>query len=95
LDKIITTKIRTSFIGALDNFEQRFGFLWGHNKNEVDLTEDEREMRSLWEQTRTTILNLGNVQLRGAQTEIANHVVNWNRYRVDFLVKERMEESDA
>ena len=30
LGKIVETKLKTSFIGALSQFEQEFGFLWGH-----------------------------------------------------------------
>ena len=87
LDEIIARKIRTSFIGALASFEEEFGFLWGAGKNEADLTQEESDMRELWIRARTKTLNNGNTQLRAAQTEIANHVVKWNRYHVDFVVK--------
>ena len=36
LDKIMTTKIRTAFIGAIDAFEQSFGFLWGQDKKDSE-----------------------------------------------------------
>jgi hypothetical protein len=97
LDKIITTKIRTSFIGALSKFEDSFGVLWGQGKHTDSLTDEEKEMRELWEQTRTAVLNNGNSQLRAAQNEIQNHVVSWNRHQLDFVVrpKDGKEESDA
>lgn len=94
LDKIISTKIRTSFIGALAQFEENFGFLWGQGKLEDSLTEEEKEMRTLWDQTRTAVLNNGNTQLRASQNEIANHVVSWNRYHMDLVVKPK-EDDDA
>jgi hypothetical protein len=87
LDKIVSTKIRTSFIGALAAFEEAFGFLWGKGKDEADLTPQERSMFELWIQARTRALNNGNTQLRAAQTEIANHVVSWNRYHMTLPVR--------
>jgi len=94
LDKIMCTKIRTSFIGSLDAFEQVFGFLWGHGKKEEDKTEEEKQMFQLWAQARTEVLNNGNNQLRGARNEIANHTVSWNRYHMDLPVKPREEENE-
>jgi hypothetical protein len=87
LDSIISKKIRTTFIGAIAKVEESLGFLWGHGKNEADLTPDEAEMAAVWNQVRTDILNIGNNQLRGAQTEIAQHVVSWNRYQTNFVIK--------
>jgi len=94
LDKIITTKIRTSFIGALANFEESFGFLWGQDKSPDQLTDEERQMKELWEQTRTSVLNNGNAQLRAAQNEISQHVISWNRHHVDLVVKPKEESND-
>jgi hypothetical protein len=87
LDKLISTKIRTAFIGALAAFEDNYGFLWGKDKEEGELTKAETDMADLWEQTRTKILNNGNAQIRAAQTEIANHVIKWNRYHIELPVK--------
>lgn len=87
LDKLLSTKIRTAFIGALAAFEENYGFLWGKDKPEGELTSAERDMRELWVQTRTKVLNNGNAQMRAAQTEIANHVIKWNRYHIELPVK--------
>lgn len=87
LDQIVSTKIRTSFIGALDVFEQKFGFLWGHGLPEEELTEEQSNFRNVWEQARTEILNRGNTSLRGARTEIANQTISWNRYQTVFMNK--------
>lgn len=85
LDNIISKKIRTTFIGAIAAFEEEFGFLWGKDKN--GRTEEEQQMYDLWQQARTKILNHGNAQLRGAQNEIANNQISWNRYTTFFQVK--------
>lgn len=86
LDTIISKKFRTTFIGSLDIIEKKMGFLWGYGKKEEDLTNEESELRELFQQVRTDILNLGNNQLRGAKSEIANQTISWNRYHTEFRV---------
>jgi len=93
LDKIVSTKIRTAFIGALAAFEEEFGFLWGHELPEEKLTTEHQRMFDLWERVRTAVLNNGNTQLRSVRNEIANHVVKWNRHHVEFQVQEQEKES--
>lgn len=87
LDKIVTTKMRTAFIGALAAFEDEFGFLWGQDSPEEELTKEQAEMRELWIRARTNVLNNGNTQLRAVRNEIANQTVKWNRHHIDFVVK--------
>ncbi len=87
LDKIVSTKVRTAFIGALAAFEEEFGFLWGHDSPEDTLTKAQAEMRELWERARTNVLNNGNTQLRAVRNEIANQTVKWNRHHIDFKVQ--------
>lgn len=89
LDQIIKKKMKTTFIGALDSFESNFGYLWGHGLDESELTHEQAEFRVVWENTRTEVLNKGNTQLRGLQTDLANHVVSWNRYTISLPVKDR------
>jgi len=88
LSNIITTKIKTSFIGAISSCEKNFGFLWGHGKDEDDLTEQELSMREMWEEIRTDILDNGNTQLRAATNEIENYSINWDRYSIDLNINE-------
>jgi hypothetical protein len=88
LSNIITTKIKTSFIGAISSCEKNFGFLWGHGKDEDSLTEEEISMRELWEEIRTEILDNGNTQLRAATNEIENYSINWERYSINLNINE-------
>jgi len=88
LDKLVSTKIRTAFIGALAAFEEGYGFLWGHGKDESELTSEEKKLREIWIQIRTKVLNNGNSQVRATQTEIANHVIKWNRYHMNLPVRQ-------
>ena len=86
LTRIIETKFKTSFIGALSCFEETFGFLWGHNSNE-ELTEEQQFMKDLWEQTRTSVLNNGNNQIRGWKNEMEQYTIHWDRYQMTLPVK--------
>lgn len=63
--KKIETRFKTTMIGSLAKFEEYFGQLWEEdNKNRLEYEE-------LWEQTRDSILNNGNNQLRLALDELA------------------------
>ncbi len=92
LDKIISKKIETTFIGALDSFERYFGFLWGNEKEEDELSKEELKFDELWQNCRTDILNKGNHNKRSAQDEIMNHTVLWNRYTLNLPIKETRDE---
>ncbi len=84
----VSTKIKTTMIGALDSFEKGFGYLWGHTKELEELTPEESEMRELWEEIRTEVLDKGNGQLRGAQDEISQYTLKWNKFHTEFLIKD-------
>jgi len=82
LDKIISTKMNTTFIGALASFEKNFGFLWGHTKKAEERTQEETQLYNIWENVRTEVLNNGNNQLRALRNELQNHNVSWNRHTI-------------
>ena len=88
LSNILTTKIKTSFIGAISSCEKSFGFLWGHGKDDNQMTEQELAMREIWEEVRTEILDNGNTQLRAATNEIENYSINWERYSINLNINE-------
>ena len=90
LQNIISTKIRTTFIGAIDAFERTFGDIWGYNSDKP-LTKSQEELLKLWKQVRNDILDLGNNQLRAAMLELENHTVKWNRYTITFLAGDNNE----
>ena len=106
LMNIAKKKMNTSFIGALDQFEQKFGFLWGYIKNEgytndeiwlkqklaeIGMTED--IFRSWWDDTRTNILHNGNNQIRALEQEIAQYTIKWDRYSFVPIVKQDNKET--
>ena len=87
LTNIVSTKIKTSFIGSISCFENHFGFLWGHGKPDEELTENEQTMRDIWEDARANILDNGNTQLRASVNELNNYSINWERYHMELPIQ--------
>ena len=83
-EEILSKRFQTTMIGSLYQFEEAFGYLWGFDKDEGDLTESEERFRLKWENTRHNILNNGNNQLRGAIKDLknlgSNHTYNYKFY---------------
>jgi hypothetical protein len=94
LQRILEKKLKTAFIGAIAAFEEYFGKLWGHDKNDDDLTEREIQFQKLWELARTKILNNGNNQLRALETELDHHTVKWNRYTFTTIFYDKGEKDE-
>lgn len=88
LDRIITQKLNTTFIGAISTFEKNFSFLWGAGKKESELTDEEKHLLNIWQNVRTEVLNNGNNQLRALRNELQNHNVSWNRHTITIQAKE-------
>ncbi len=57
------TAVRTLMIGAIDRIEQKFGYIWGHNKEEQELTEEDEDMYEIFMELRESILDYGNEQI--------------------------------
>lgn len=89
LNNIITKKVQTTMIGAISQFEEGFGFLWGHG--EETITPDQEQMRAVWDEVRTNILNNGNNQIRALNQELQQYDIKWNRYSVTLPFKPRRE----
>ena len=70
------TSLRTLMIGAIDRIEQKFGYLWGHDKDEnAEFTEEEERLYEEFMELRESILDYGNVQIckiRGKKWEKKN-----------------------
>ena len=94
LTNILSTKIKTSFIGSISSIENHFGFLWGHGKPEEELTDSEASMREIWENARANILDNGNTQLRAAINEINNYSINWERYYMELPITSEKDEKE-
>ena len=92
---IVKKKTTTSFVGAISEFEKKFGFLWGFMSNKTTGFSDEelwlkKELARLgmgedvflewWQEVRNNIFHNGNNQLRSLEQEIEQYTVYWNRY---------------
>lgn len=68
----VTSKTRTSFIYCLAEFEELFGFMWGHGEKEENLEEEQRINRKFYEELRNKILDNGNNQIRKIEKELGD-----------------------
>jgi len=62
----IEKRMKTTMIGAIAKFEDRFSYLWEEDNINRERYED------LWENTRNDILNSGNHQIRSAIKELSD-----------------------
>jgi hypothetical protein len=65
-EQSLEKRFQTTMIGAIYAFEETFGYLWGYDKDDHELTESEKRFMIKWENTRNNILNNGNHQMRSA-----------------------------
>jgi len=84
LMNIMSGKFKTTVIGSLATFEDHFGYLWGHGKDEEELNEDELYFRNIWADAREELLDKGNHNARVAQNEISQYTISSNRYITNF-----------
>ena len=87
LAKIIKKKIQTTMIGALSSVEEHFGFLWGQDDPNCQLTEEQQVMKELFQKVRSEVLDKGNAQSRNVDAELAQYEVEWKRYSLTIPVK--------
>lgn len=90
---IITKRIQTTMIGAIFEFEKNFGYLWGLDKEDNELTIEEQKFRIKWENTRNNILNNGNNQLRKCLSDIEK-TSDQVKYNYKFYTKNSRREGN-
>lgn len=90
LKKILTTKIRTTMIAALDTFEKKFGELWNHGSRAQ--TQQEQMLREIYEETRKHILDVGNDQIRNMEKELEDYNIKWKRHHVKMPIVSDLKE---
>lgn len=88
LKKETRKRIQTTMIGALSSIEKFLGFLWGQGPDEGQiLTKEQMQMKEVFEELRTEILDKGNNQIRNVEAEIENYDVVWNKYHINLPIK--------
>lgn len=84
---ILTKRFQTTMIGALFEFEENFGYLWGLEKEDHELTKQELYFREKWNDTRNRVLNNGNNQLRKCLSDLKKYHQNTINYSYKFHQK--------
>jgi len=79
LSREISKRMTTINIGDLSQIEAFFGGIWGHGKDEDELTELEKEWRQIWELCRKAILDNGNNQIRLTLNTLTNYDIVQNK----------------
>ena len=74
--KATKKKIQTTMIGALHSVEQHFGFLW----NSENSGHEEEQLKEIFEDMRSEILDRGNNQIRNLESEFSHYDVFWKKY---------------
>jgi transcription termination factor Rho len=92
LFQIAKKKVQTTMIGALDTIEKSFGFLW---QTDGELTQEQVQLKSIFENARSEILDRGNTQIRNLEAEISHYDVSWKRYTVNLPIREEKENEDG
>jgi hypothetical protein len=64
----ISKRFQTTMIGSLAKFEESFGYLWEDDSKNGDHYYD------IWQETRNSILNNGNHQMRVALDELSEYL---------------------
>jgi hypothetical protein len=88
---MLSKRFQTTMIGALFQFEEAFGYLWGFDKDDEDLTESEHNFRLKWEDVRYRILNNGNNQLRSAIKDLEQIKSRKDHYHYNYRFNNRPE----
>ena len=87
LFKSCKKKIQTTMIGALSTLEESFGFLWGFEGPEDELTKEQEHLKDIYEEARAKILDRGNTQIRNLESEFAGFEITKKRYKYTIPVK--------
>ena len=95
LFKASKKKIQTTMIGALSTIEEHFGFLWGFEFSDDELTPEQKHVKSIFEDVRAKILDRGNTQIRSLESEFVNYEITRKKYFINLPVaKPKGEEDD-
>src|SRR3990167_11036375 len=79
--KICTTKVRTTMIGALESIEKRLAPYYTVEDGKKP-TNEQLELRRLYDEMRQEILDRGNHQIRNIEKEFEQYEIDWKRYKL-------------
>jgi transcription termination factor Rho len=81
--KAVDKKVMTTAVGALDKFEQAFGYLWGREKSSLQRNDKERAVYSAWRAVRRDILDSGERQKTQIRKELNNYKILFKGFEND------------
>lgn len=93
----IQKRFQTAMIGSLARMEDYFGFLWGHDQDEENLTNKQLDNSELWEELREEILDHSNYQMRCALNDLKtflNQNIETNRYQENIKFTFKTQENE-
>ena len=67
-------------IGAISSLENHFGFLWDIENP----TYEQKQLKIIFEEARSEILDRGNTQMRNLENEFINYDVTWKKYTMNL-----------
>jgi hypothetical protein len=71
-------------IGALSSIEENLSFLW--ESTDGKLTEEQINLKNVYNKIRSEILDKGNNQARNIDAELAQYDIEWLRYSIKIPV---------
>lgn len=89
LERIINKRLSTTLIGNLSTLEKHLGHLWGHGKEEDELSEQEIAWLDMWVRIRDEMLDKGNAQIRAVDRDLRQYTVHWNGVEIVLAVPDR------
>jgi SMC interacting uncharacterized protein involved in chromosome segregation len=67
-------------IGSLSSVETHFAFLW----ESENPTPEQKELKNIFEELRSEILDRGNTQIRNLENEFSNYEISWKKYTLNL-----------
>ena len=84
---IVKGKCETIMIGALSEFEEKFGRLWAHG--DQNKTDKQAAVQKIWKECRKEILDNGNSKIRDLKKEIDEYSVSWTRKNYEAKIERK------
>ena len=91
LYKMTKKKLETTMIGALSTVEECFGFLWGFNESDMELTPEQKHMHEIFNDARAKILDRGNTQIRNLESDFLSYDISKKKNFITLPVMNNLE----
>lgn len=82
-----TKKVKTTMVGSVAAFEDKFSFLWEDEDDETG-----QKIKKLFMEARDSIFDLGNEQMNRMKSDFKKYDITKKKYTMKFFVNNRGEE---